>query len=86
MAKSKESFASKDRIAHGTYGLGTVSEVNPKVTTIVFDDAGTRRFLTEKVQMERSDAPPPVKVSRARKTKVVSKKKTKVKAAASETK
>ena len=70
MVKDAQAFSAKDRIDHSTYGLGTISEVNERHTTILFDDAGTKKFVTHLVKLVRSDTPAPVLVRRARKKKV----------------
>ena len=69
-AKDAQSFSAKDRIDHATYGLGTISEVNERYTTILFDDAGSKKFMTGMVKMVRSDTPAPTPVRRVRKKKV----------------
>ena len=69
MSKGTETFAVNDRVSHAEHGLGKIAEVNPRYTTISFDQAGVRKFITSMVRLERSDAPPPPKPSRARKPK-----------------
>jgi hypothetical protein len=69
MSKGAETFAVNDRVSHSEYGLGRISEVNPRHTTIIFDQAGVKKFLTSMVRLERSDAPAPPKPSRSRKPK-----------------
>lgn len=69
MSKSAEAFSINDRINHHVYGLGTISQVNERHTTIVFDLSGTRKFLTPVVRLERSATPAPPKVPRPRKAK-----------------
>lgn len=71
MAKTSESYSVNDRINHHVYGLGTITEVNARHTTIEFDENGTRKFLTDVVRLERSDAPAPAKPSRAKKARKV---------------
>lgn len=61
-----ETFAVNDRVSHAEHGLGKITEVNARVTTISFDTAGLRKFLTAMVRLERSDSPNPPKASRAR--------------------
>jgi len=41
-----------DRVAHATYGSGTVLDVNEQHTVIHFDNAGRRRFATHLVVLE----------------------------------
>jgi hypothetical protein len=58
-----------DRVLHQAYGPGTVVEINMQRTTIEFDSAGRRKFVTSMVQLEKSDVaapPPPKRASRAR--------------------
>ena len=69
MSKGTETFAVNDRISHSEHGLGKITEVNPRHTTISFDQAGIRKFVTSMVRLERSDAPAPPKASRARAAK-----------------
>ena len=67
MGKS-QSFTVNDRVS-GTYGQGTITHVDEKYTTIEFDQAGTRKFLTSLVQLERSETPAPVKPERTKKSR-----------------
>jgi hypothetical protein len=69
MAKSSDSFSVNDRINHHVYGLGTITEVNVRHTTIEFDENGTRKFLTDVVKLEKSDTPAPAKPTRAKKAR-----------------
>jgi hypothetical protein len=64
MAKNAAGFSAKDRIDHHVYGLGTIAEVNERHTTIVFDQAGTKKFMTSVVKLTHSDAPAPAKPAR----------------------
>jgi len=41
-------------------------DASARVTTISFDTAGVRKFLSAMVRLERSDSPNPPKASRAR--------------------
>jgi hypothetical protein len=61
-----ETFAVDDRVNHAEHGLGKIIEVNARMTTISFDTAGVRKFLTALMRLERSDSPNPTK-SRAKK-------------------
>jgi hypothetical protein len=70
MAKSTLLFSPKDRIDHTVHGLGTVLAVNERYTTIEFDAAGTRKFMTTMVKLAPSNAPAPAKPVRSRKKKV----------------
>jgi len=64
MTKSTAAFSVNDRIHHSVYGLGTICAMNSQHTTIVFDEAGTRKFLACVVRMEHSDIPAPPKAAR----------------------
>jgi hypothetical protein len=58
-------FPSKgDRVAHGDYGPGTISEQDIYHTVIDFDGHGTRRFVTSKVVLERTSVPGPTAAER----------------------
>lgn len=61
MAKKKRKSTPKQRIEHGVYGLGTVVGVDDRFTTIKFDQAGSRRFVTAMVEYKLSDTPRPTK-------------------------
>ena len=63
MTKGAEVFAVNDRVTHSVYGLGTISEMNVRHTTIVFDEAGGRKFLTDIVQLQHSSTAAPAKRS-----------------------
>jgi hypothetical protein len=53
-------FPSKgDRVAHGEYGPGTITEQDIYHTVIDFDGHGIRRFVTSKVVLERTSVPGP---------------------------
>lgn len=54
-------FRPKNRVDHAVYGLGTILEVNEWHTTIAFDGAGTKKFMTTMVKLVGSDSPAPVK-------------------------
>ena len=69
VAKKAGAFAANDRINHFIYGLGTISEVNERHTTIVFDENGTRKFVTRMVKLEHSNTPAPAKPARPKKKK-----------------
>jgi hypothetical protein len=64
-----ETFAVDDRVSHAEHGLGKIIEVNSRITTISFDTAGVKKFLTVLMRLERSDSPNPPKPSRAGKKK-----------------
>jgi len=63
-AKDTVSFRPKSRIDHAVYGLGTIVDVNERHTTIAFDAAGTRKFITTMVKLVGSDTPEPPKPPR----------------------
>jgi hypothetical protein len=67
MAKDRGTFAPNDRISHSVHGLGTIAQVSEQYTTITFDEAGTKKFVTRMLQLERSDSPVPAKPSRSKK-------------------
>jgi hypothetical protein len=62
-------FSAKDRISHYIFGLGTISQANDRHITIVFDESGTRKFLTSRVRIEHSNTPAPPKPVAAKKKK-----------------
>ncbi len=57
----------KDRIDHSVYGLGTIVEVNERHTTIAFDEAGTKKFVTRMVKLAPADTAVPAKRARRKK-------------------
>jgi hypothetical protein len=61
-------FAVGDRVSQSQYGAGTVTAVDERHTIIVFDEHGTRTFITAIVRLEASDTEKPVKAKRTRKT------------------
>ena len=61
-----ETFVVNDRVSHAEHGLGKITEVNARFTTISFDTAGVRKFLTAIIRLEHSDSPNPPKPSRAK--------------------
>jgi hypothetical protein len=54
-----------DRVSHGQYGLGTITEVDVHHTVIDFDEHGVRRFVTGIVVLDRSSTPAPPPRERA---------------------
>jgi hypothetical protein len=54
-----------DRVSHGQYGLGTITEVDVYHTVIDFDEHGVRRFVTGIVVLDRSSTPAPPPRERA---------------------
>jgi hypothetical protein len=73
MAKTGETFAVADRVQHSEYGLGKITEVNPRHITIEFDEAGVKKFVTDLVRLKRSDAPAPAKPARGGRAKAAKK-------------
>lgn len=73
MAKTSEAFAVADRVQHSEYGLGKIVAVDARYTTIDFDGAGVKKFVTELVRLTRSDAPAPTKAPRASRAKAAKK-------------
>jgi hypothetical protein len=52
-------FDKGDRVSHEQYGTGTVTDRNVYHTVIDFDSHGTRRFVTDRVVLERTSVPSP---------------------------
>ena len=69
MAEKTQAVSPKDRIDHSVFGLGTIVEVDGRYTTIAFDEAGTRKFLTSMVEFSPSAAPAPARARRKKKAK-----------------
>lgn len=65
MSKTPAVFSTKDRVKNPTFGLGTISHVDARYTTIVFDEHGTKKFLTPMVQLEHTTTPAPERPARA---------------------
>ena len=63
-ARNSEALAVNERVAHATYGLGTIKAVNQAQTTIEFDESGCRKFVTSLVQLERSTVAAPIPPSK----------------------
>ncbi len=66
MAKNPSAFSVNERIQHEDYGPGTITEIGPSTTTIEFDQAGRRKFVSSIVRLQRSDVAAPER--RAKKT------------------
>jgi hypothetical protein len=62
-------FSPQDRIDHSIYGLGTIVEVNGRHTTIDFDEAGIKKFITSMVELSSSNTPAPEKPGKRKKKK-----------------
>ena len=56
--------AKGDRVAHAQYGSGTITELDVYHTVIDFDAHGTRRFVTDKVVLQRTSEPGPTAAER----------------------
>ena len=67
--KSAPAFSVNDRVYHAVFGLGTISAMNSRHTTIVFDENGTKKFVASMVRIEHSDTPAPSKPVRAKRTR-----------------
>lgn len=58
-------FPSKgDRVAHSQYGPGTITDLDVHHTVIDFDGAGTKRFVTSRVVLEKTTDPGPTAAQR----------------------
>jgi len=77
MAKKSTALTPKARIDHSVFGLGTILEADDRYTTIAFDEAGTRKFVTPMVKLAHSDSPAPEKPRRKSATKKKATKKSK---------
>jgi hypothetical protein len=64
---SKKVPSRNERIEHSVFGLGTIVDMNDQHTTVEFDEAGTKKFVTSIFRFSRSDAPAPVKAPRRKK-------------------
>lgn len=70
MAKPLTTFAVNDRVVHAVFGDGTIASTNAQYTVVGFDSAGTRKFVTKMLQVERSTVAAPEKpVKKAAKKK-----------------
>lgn len=69
MPKTGENFAVADRVQHEEYGHGKITGVNARHTTIDFDSAGVKKFVTGLVRLTRSEAPAPEKPARKSRAK-----------------
>ena len=65
MAKNTGGFAVNERIQHEEYGPGTIVAIGPLHTTIEFDQAGTKKFMSSMVRLERTDVAPPQRRTKA---------------------
>lgn len=69
MSKNNPVFSARDRVVHSVFGLGTISDAGDRHTTIIFDESGTRKFMTTMVRLEHSSTPAPAKPTRVKKAK-----------------
>ncbi len=67
--KKTPAFSPQDRIDHSVYGLGTIVEVNERHTSIDFDEAGIKKFMTSMVDLSSSGTPAPDKPGKRKKKK-----------------
>ncbi len=58
-------FAKGDRVLHVQYGPGTLTDVNEYHTVIEFDEHGTRKFVTNMVNLEPTQIAAPARPARA---------------------
>lgn len=65
MAKNTNGFAVNERIQHEEYGPGTITNIGPLHTTIEFDQAGTKKFMSSMVRLERTDVVAPARRSKS---------------------
>jgi hypothetical protein len=66
-------YAKGDRVTHGQYGLGTLTDINEYHTVIDFDEHGVRKFATSIVVLERSATPAPARPAKASRRKAAAK-------------
>jgi len=71
MAKTRQTYAAKDRVEHSVFGLGTIIEIDAHHATIAFDENGTRKFAMGIVKLTHSETPAPAKRVRKSKSKSV---------------
>jgi len=72
--KQTATFSPTDRVDHYVYGAGTIVAVDSRLTTIAFDEAGTKKFMTSMVELTASEVPAPAKPVRKKKKKTRSSK------------
>jgi len=66
-------YAKGDRVTHGQYGAGTLTDINEYHTVIDFDEHGVHKFATNLVVLERSATPAPVRPARTARRKAAAK-------------
>jgi hypothetical protein len=66
-------FAKGNRVSHGDYGNGTITSSEEKYTVIEFDNHGRKVFLTDMVQLAKSDEPAPDKPAKEKRRKAAPK-------------
>jgi len=57
-------------IRHSKYGTGTIVERNEERTTVEFDTAGVRKFVTSLASFEIAEGEAPIKKKRSSKRRV----------------
>ena len=57
-------FSTGSRVSQLQYGTGTVTYVNGYHNISEFDEAGLRTFVTERVELTRSDTEAPVRAKK----------------------
>lgn len=62
-------YVTGSRVRQATYGPGTVTSSDERYTVIEFDDSGRRMFITNKVALEHTDEPEPVRPVKAKRRK-----------------
>ena len=62
--KARAEFRAKDRVNHSVFGPGTIGSTDAQFTVIVFDQGGTRKFVTSMVKLEPTDRAEPVQAGR----------------------
>lgn len=66
-------FAKGNRVSHADYGNGTITSSEEKYTIIEFDNHGRKVFLTDMVQLSKSDEPAPDKPAKEKRKKAAPK-------------
>jgi hypothetical protein len=59
-------FRKDDRASHARHGAGVIVGSDERYTIVAFDDDGVRKFVTDVVELERSDLSLPAKPTPAR--------------------
>jgi hypothetical protein len=64
-------YAKGSRVNQGDYGAGTVTSSEERYTIIEFDNHGSKKFLTDMVNLSKSDVPAPNKPVKEKRKKAV---------------